>query len=76
MKTFAFECIDTPLSSMVSEIELTGEPIVIYRNGKPVADIVPHHRKSRLTPDAVVRQITIGYDPIEPLTDEEWPETE
>ena len=54
----------------------TGETFLICRNGKPVADLVPHKNKSRLTPHPSLSKFKIKYDPTEPLTAEEWPEEE
>lgn len=74
MKTLNAHEVETQLFSVLLDIEKTGERFVIYRDGVPVADLIPHHRKSRLTPHPVISQITINYDPTEPLTSDEWPE--
>jgi antitoxin (DNA-binding transcriptional repressor) of toxin-antitoxin stability system len=63
----------TNFSALLAEIEQHGERIVICRNGQPVADLVPHRRKVSMAPDPKLGAFTIGYDPIEELTDEEWP---
>jgi len=64
------------LSEVLADVAEKGETYVICRNGKPVADLVPHVKKSRLTPHPTLRQIRVKYDPTEPLTSEEWPREE
>jgi prevent-host-death family protein len=62
----------TNLSSLLSQVEKNGEPVLICRNGKPVADLVPHRAvKRNLKPHPVMSKIKINYDPTEPLTPEE-----
>lgn len=63
----------TRLSSLLAEVEKKGESFLICRNGRPVADLVPHVRASRVTPHPTLRRIRVRYDPTEPLTAEEWP---
>ena len=65
----------TNLSALLSEIEATGEKVLICRNSKPIADLLPHRRRSRRQPHAVMSQFRIDYDPTEPLTADEWPES-
>ena len=65
----------TTLSALLAEVERNGERIFICRNGKPVADLVPHRRPDRLAPHPVMSAIKIKYDLTEPLSDDEWPET-
>jgi len=66
----------TKLSALLAEVEKKGERISICRNGKPVADLVPHRRPDRLRPHPIMGAIKIKYDPTEPLKDDEWPETD
>jgi prevent-host-death family protein len=63
----------THFSSVLLAVEQKGETFLICRNGKPIADLVPHSIANRLTPHAVLRRIRVGYDPTEPLTADEWP---
>lgn len=63
----------TKLSALLAEIERTGEKVLICRHGKPVADLVPHRKRSRLMPHPVMCQLRITYDPTEPLSEDEWP---
>ncbi len=67
------------LSELVKAVEETGEIVVLQRNGKPVAEIRPYlpPKKIRrdLRPEPSLRPILApGYDPAEPLSDDEWPE--
>ncbi|OQY43890.1 MAG: prevent-host-death protein [Desulfobacteraceae bacterium 4572_87] len=75
MKSVNVHEAKTTLSALLVQVEKTGERIFICRNGKPVADLVPHKRKDRITPHPVMSDIRIQYDPTEPLTPDEWPET-
>jgi prevent-host-death family protein len=65
----------TKLSALLAEMEETGEKVLICRHGKPIADLVPHHKRSRLEPHPVMGKIRINYNPIEPLAEDEWPES-
>jgi len=76
MKTLNVHEAKTRLSAVLAEVSEKGETYVICRNGKPVADLVPHARKSRLLPHPVLKRIRVKYDPTEPLTAEEWPQEE
>lgn len=64
----------TNLSSLLAKLEADSETIVICRNGEPVADLVPHQRVTRIKPHPVLGKIKIGYNPVEPLSADEWPE--
>jgi len=75
MKTINVHDAKTNFSSLLAGLESNGETIVICRNGRPVADLVPHRRASRIKTHPVLSKIKIDYDPVEPLTDDEWPET-
>jgi prevent-host-death family protein len=76
MKTLNVHEAKTKLSAVLADVSENGEKYVICRNGEPVADLVPHVRKSRLSPHPVLRRIRVKYDPTEPLTAEEWPQEE
>ena len=65
----------TQLSSLLAEIEKSGEEVLICRNGKPVADLTPHSKKDRLSPHPMMSRIEMHYNPTEPLTEVEWPES-
>lgn len=69
----------TRLSELVRAVEEDGETVILQRHGKPVAEIrayTPQKRFRRiLKPDPQLRPILApGYDPSEPLSNEEWPE--
>jgi prevent-host-death family protein len=72
MKTLNVHEAKTRLSAVLADVEETGEAYLICRNGHPVADLVPHVKKTRLKPHPVLRRISIGYDATEPLTADEW----
>ncbi|MGD0537424.1 MAG: type II toxin-antitoxin system Phd/YefM family antitoxin [Verrucomicrobiota bacterium] len=74
MKTVNVHAAKTNFSRLLATLEEDGDFIVICRNGKPVADLVPHRRTNRLKAHPVLSRIEIGYDPVEPLSDDEWPE--
>jgi antitoxin (DNA-binding transcriptional repressor) of toxin-antitoxin stability system len=72
MKTLNIHEAKTHLSAVLVEVTEKGETFLICRNGKPVADLVPHRAKNRLTPHPVMSKIKIRYDPTEVLSPEEW----
>jgi len=74
MKTVNIHEAKTNLSSLLAGLEADHETIVICRNGEPVADLVPHRRASRIKTHPVLGKIKIGYDPVESLGNDEWPE--
>ena len=75
MKTVNVHEAKTNFSSLLAKLEADRETIVICRNGEPVADLVPHKRGSRIKTHPVLGKIKIGYNPVEPLSDDEWRET-
>ena len=75
MKIVTIDEAQTQLPALLDAVAATGEPVLIYREGTPVADIVPHRTRSRLAPHPVMQQIRLNYDPTEPLTPDEWPES-
>jgi antitoxin (DNA-binding transcriptional repressor) of toxin-antitoxin stability system len=76
MKTLNVHEAKTNLAALLIEVEEKGESFLICRNGNPVADLVPHVKKTRLTPHPALRKIILQYDATEPLTSEEWPPEE
>jgi antitoxin (DNA-binding transcriptional repressor) of toxin-antitoxin stability system len=64
----------TNFSSLLATVEDSSESFVICRNGEPVADLVPHKRASRIKTHPALSKIKIGYNPVEPLSADEWPE--
>jgi len=70
----------TRLSELVKAVEERNETVVLCRNGREVAEIRrrPKRRATRnLTPDLRFRvELASGYRPTEPLSDDEWSDTE
>ncbi len=62
----------TRLSSVLATVAEKGEKYLICRNGKPVADLVPHVKRSRLDPHPVLGKVRIKYNVTEPLSSDEW----
>lgn len=69
----------TRLSELVKAVEEDNEVIILCRNGREVAEIRRRPRRQRLRDlraDPRFRvEFAPGYDPAEPLTEEEWPKT-
>ena len=60
--------------ALLARVEADRETIVICRDGKPIAKLVPHRRISRIKPHPQLSKIKIGYDPVESLGGDEWPD--
>ncbi len=73
MKTVNVHEAKTGFSGLLAEIERKRSRIVICRNGKPVADLVPHQAEVSMEPDKKLGAIRINYDPIEEAGEDEWP---
>ncbi len=56
---------------LMDEVAETGEPIIITKNGQPVAQLVPYRRKPDTLFGLMKDSMTITGDVISPL-DEEW----
>ena len=54
MKIVTIHEAQTQLPALLAAVEETGEPVLICRHGKPVADLVPHRKRSRLEPHPVM----------------------
>jgi prevent-host-death family protein len=67
----------TRLSELVKAVEERDEIVVLCRDGRPVAEIRRRARRRRvrnLMPDPRFRvEFARGYQPTEPLSDDEWP---
>jgi prevent-host-death family protein len=64
----------THLSKLVASVEEAGEPIVLCRHGRPVADIVPHRSPGiELTPDKALKGAKFSDDPCAPVPEADWP---
>ena len=73
MKTVNVHEAKTIFSRLLARVEKRNQSVVICRNGEPVADLVPHKHKSRTRPHPALSKIKIKYDPVEPLSPDEWP---
>lgn len=67
MKSVNIHEAKTHLSRLIELVEL-GEPVVIARNGKPIAKLVPFRAESR-EPGRLEGKIRIGADFDDPLPD-------
>jgi len=76
MKSVNVHEAKTQLSAILVEIEKNGEQFLICRNGKPVAELVPHVKHSRLAQHPALKDVEVAYNPTEELTDKEWEEQE
>ncbi|MGF1657434.1 MAG: type II toxin-antitoxin system Phd/YefM family antitoxin [Verrucomicrobiales bacterium] len=65
----------TRLSAIIANIEKTGEPVLICRNGRPVAELRKAQplQQDPFDPDPELRVI-FHRDPTLPLDPEDWPE--
>jgi antitoxin (DNA-binding transcriptional repressor) of toxin-antitoxin stability system len=67
----------TRLSELVKAVEERNETVVLCRDGREVAEIrrrIKRRTVRNLTPAARFRvELAPGYQPAEPLTDDEWP---
>ncbi len=67
----------TRLSELVRAVEEGNEVVVLCRDGHEVAEIRRRSRRRsvrNLEPDPALRvEYAPGYDPTEPLSDDEWP---
>jgi prevent-host-death family protein len=68
----------TRLSELVKAVEEKGETVLLCRHGKPVAAIRKaagaRGQFNRLKPHPGLKvTLAPGYDPTEPLSEEEWP---
>ncbi len=61
----------TKLSAVLVQVA-KGKSFLICKNGKPIAELIPHMHSKRTHPHPVMSEIQIKYDPTEELTDEEW----
>lgn len=63
------------LSKLVLEVQETGRPLTICRNGKPVVDLVPHRAaRDPLRQDPALRGARFRGDPTAPVSEADWPD--
>ncbi len=64
----------TRLSELLAKIETEQETVIICRNGKPVAELIPWKKKSDpLQQDPELSAVVFHEDPSLPLDESEWP---
>jgi prevent-host-death family protein len=66
----------TRLSELIAKIETEQETVVICRNGKPVAELIPWRKTiDPLQQDSELMKVVFHEDPALPLDENDWPET-
>jgi prevent-host-death family protein len=73
LKTVNIHDAKTHFSKLLAAVEEHSEKILICRNGQPVAELVPHRRRNRTKTHPQLSRVKINYDPVEPLSEDEWP---
>ncbi|MGE5549079.1 MAG: type II toxin-antitoxin system Phd/YefM family antitoxin [Bacteroidota bacterium] len=64
----------TRLSELLAKIETERETVVICRNGKPVAKLIPWRKPADpFQRDPKLSKVIFHEDPFLPLAEEEWP---
>jgi prevent-host-death family protein len=67
----------TKLSELLAKVESQHETVVICRNGRPVAQLLPWVRsKNPLRQSPQLKKVVFHEDPSLPLDDSEWPDSE
>ena len=57
--------------ALMDQVARTGAPVIITKNGKPVAELVPHHRRRKSARGILKHKLFITGDIISPV-DVEW----
>ena len=57
--------------ALMDEVERTGQGVVITKNGKPVAELVPHRKRKKNARGILTDSLFITGDIISPI-DVEW----
>ena len=64
----------TRLSELLSTVETRLETVVICRNGRPIAELLPWEKvESPLRQSPKLKKIKFHEDPSLPLTENDWP---
>jgi len=64
----------THLSELILKVETRHEKVIICRNGKPVAQLLPwENQVNPLRQNAKLKKIIFNEDPRSPLSSDEWP---
>ena len=66
----------TRLSRLLKLVEEQGECVRICRNGRPIADMGPVRKGVRnpLAQDPALTGVVFKESPMEPLSEDDWPE--
>lgn len=65
----------TRLSELLAKVEEEHESVVICRNGKPVAEMIPYRKiNDPLLQSAELAGVIFHEDPVLPLDENDWPE--
>lgn len=76
METMSVDEARTRLSAVLAEVEAGGKSFTICRDGRPIAELIPYRKPSRLTYHPLLSKIDIRYDPTEDVSEGEWGEVE
>ena len=57
--------------ALMDEVERTGQPVVITKKGKPVAELIPHRPRTKNARGILKDELFITGDIISPI-DVEW----
>ena len=71
MKTIKASEFKARCLQLMDEVSETGEPLVITKNGKPVSQLIPYHRRSSTLFGALKGSVEVRGDSLSPL-DEDW----
>lgn len=76
MKKVNIHYAKTHLSELLTNLEIEGEPFIVYRYNKPVGKMIPAkdpHKKNILEPHPILSQVKILGDITKGLDPEDWP---
>ncbi len=74
MKTINMHEAKTQLSRVVADVVRTGEPFLICRNGKPVAELRAYKPRPAVLKADPRLKVKFKEDPARPLDPQDWPE--
>lgn len=67
----------TRLSELLQQVEQQHDTVVICRNGRPVAELIPWSKSTDpLRQHPLLKNVVLHEDPVLPLSDDEWPAEE
>ena len=71
MKTMAITDFKTHALQVLGEVAETGEPVVVTKRGKPLAEIIPFAEK-KPSPGQLAETLVFEDDIVSPLGEEIW----